>query len=174
MNGTLRADLLRRAARDQRVRTSTPRHYRSPFRALRFLWVDDRNAAWLDRVVRRHGWPGNALVGARAADAAWLLAQHADRRRRAQRRLLLALRDAVARGDADRKHLAYLEDRVRVNAGRPQRYGTQYTETESGFGPRPIEDPDGLDERRAEMGLPPMDEYDAEMRRRLDSWPSAS
>jgi hypothetical protein len=112
-----------------------------------------------------HGWPGIATVGAEAAHAAWVLAQHADRRPQVQRAFLEALRGAVAEGDADRKDLAYLEDRVRVNAGRPQVYGTQYGMTEAGFGPRPIEDPDGLDDRRTEVGLPPMAEYDARMRR---------
>ncbi|MFB4302071.1 DUF6624 domain-containing protein [Actinomadura sp. NTSP31] len=167
MDRRLQADLLRRAARDQRVRESTPRAFLSPFKALRFLWVDDRNAAWLDRVVRRRGWPGISLVGTEAAHAAWLLAQHADRRRRAQRRFLGALLKAVERGDADPKDLAYLEDRVRINAGRPQRYGTQYGMTAAGFGPQPVEEPDGVDDRRAEVGLPSMAEYDAEMRRCL-------
>lgn len=54
---------------------------------------------------------------------------------------------------------------MRVNAGRPQLYGTQYGTAEGVFGPRPIEDPDRLGERRAEAGLPPMAEQDARMRR---------
>lgn len=53
-----------------------------------------------------------------------------------------------------------------TRAGRPQVYGTQYGMTEAGFGPHPVEDPDGLDERRAAVGLQPMADYDAEMRRR--------
>ncbi|MFI7610911.1 YciI family protein [Nonomuraea terrae] len=50
----------------------------------------------------------------RAAQAAWLLAQHADRDRDFQRRCLPLLRDAVARGQAAARQLAYLVDRVRV------------------------------------------------------------
>jgi hypothetical protein len=45
-------------------------------------------------------------------------------------------------------HLAYLEDRARVNAGRPQLYGTQFTVTDGEFGPYTIEDPQRLEERR--------------------------
>ncbi|CNE57641.1 Uncharacterised protein [Mycobacterium tuberculosis] len=37
--------------------------------------------------------------------------------------------------------------------------------TDTGFGPQPVEDPDRLDERRAAVGLRPMAEYDARMRR---------
>jgi hypothetical protein len=56
-------------------------------------------------------------------------------------------------------------DRVRVNAGRPRLYGTQNGMSVAGFGPQPIVCPDRLDERRAAVGLPPVAEYDAEMRR---------
>ena len=159
--------LLKRAERDQRVRRAALARDRVTFRqGFRALWVDWRNTVWLARTVRRDGWPGVAAVGADGAHAAWLLAQHADRKPAVQRMFLEKLREAVARGDAARKDLAYLEDRVRVNAGRPQLYGTQYGVTEAGFGPRPIEDPGGLDERRAAVGLQPMADYDAEMRRR--------
>jgi hypothetical protein len=177
----LRERLVRRAARDQKVRD--PARFKGPtpsgagiislLRGLHFLWVDRRNTAWLDRVVRARGWPAITAVGREAAHAAWLLAQHADRRPHTQRRFLLVMREAAERGEAERKYLAYLEDRVRVNAGRPQLYGTQYTMTGEGFGPRPIEDPDGLDDRRADVGLPPMSEYDASMRRIPEGGPPA-
>ncbi|MES9603602.1 DUF6624 domain-containing protein [Actinomadura sp. NPDC000929] len=162
----LRDELLRRAEHDQRVREAAePDGRLTLVQGLRSLWTDRRNTTWLARAVRRHGWPGVAAVGAEAAHAAWLLAQHADRRPHLQRMFLRALRGAVEAGDADRADLAYLEDRVRVNAGRPQLYGTQYGTAGGVFGPRPIEDPGGLDERRAEAGLPPMAEQDARMRR---------
>jgi len=72
----------------------------------------------------------------------------------------------LVRGKASPAHLAYLEDRVRVNAGQPQRYGTQFTVTGGEFGPHPIEDPHRLDERRAEAGLEPFADYQARMQAR--------
>lgn len=48
--------------------------------------------------------------------------------------------------------------------GRPQRYGTQFTQVAGDLAPSPIEDPDDLDERRAAVGLPPFAEYEARMR----------
>ncbi|TDD91057.1 hypothetical protein E1293_02495 [Actinomadura darangshiensis] len=162
----LRAELLRRLERDQRIRTAAAETGRLTLRqGLHALWIDRRNTTWLARVVRRHGWPGIAAVGPEAAHAAWLLAQHADRRPDVQRAFLALLREAVESGDAARKDLAYLEDRVRVNAGRPQLYGTQYGGFGAAYGPQPIEDPDTLDARRAEAGLQPMADYDAEIRR---------
>ena len=46
-------------------------------------------------------------------------------------------------GEASPANLAYLEDRVRVHAGQPQLYGTQFTVTRAEYGPCPIEDPSG-------------------------------
>jgi hypothetical protein len=104
------------------------------------------------------------MVGEEGAQAAWLLAQHADRDPDLQRAFLDALRGAVGQGDASPAHLAYLEDRVRVNAGQPQLYGTQFTVIDGELGPCPIEDPQHLDVRRADAGLEPFAAYEARMR----------
>jgi hypothetical protein len=63
-------------------------------------------------------------------------------------------------------HLAYLEDRVRVAEGRPQRFGTQFhTDKRGSLVPAtPIEEPEGLDERRAAAGLEPFAAYREAMR----------
>ena len=52
-----------------------------------------------------------------------------------QRAFLHALRGAVDQGEASPAQLAYLEDRVRIDAGQPQLYGTQFTVTDGEFGP---------------------------------------
>jgi hypothetical protein len=110
-------------------------------------------------------------VGEEGATAAWLFAQHADRHPDLQRKFLDLLRDAVAAGEATARHLAYLEDRVRVAQGRPQLYGTQFTQVvlQARYEPMPIEDPDYVDERRAAVGLGPLAEYAAEINSRHDS-----
>ena len=139
MDEQLRWELLARRAEDQRIRTQL-----SP----------------------PPGQHAVRLPGEEGAAAAWLLAQHADRDPVPQRAFLDALRGAVDQGEASSAHLAYLEDRVRVNAGLPQLYGTQFTVTGREFGPHPIEDPQRLDERRAEAGLEPFADYQARMRAR--------
>ncbi|GLY03779.1 DUF6624 domain-containing protein [Actinoplanes sp. NBRC 101535] len=118
--------------------------------------VTTRNADRLSEIIDEHGWPGVRLVGEEAARRAWLVAQHADRQLDVQRRALALMTAAVDAGDADRTQLAMLHDRVLVNEGRPQRYGTQIAGVENGRPlPWPSEDPDRLDERRAEVGLDP-------------------
>lgn len=75
------------------------------------------------------------------------------------------LEKAVAAGDAPQRHAAYLPDRVAMNEGRPQIYGTQIGDVEDGEGiPWPIRDPERLDERRASVGLEPFAEYVAQWR----------
>ncbi|HEY6312983.1 MAG TPA: DUF6624 domain-containing protein [Streptosporangiaceae bacterium] len=163
----LRAELLARCEEDQRVRKAAVTksgHFREiPDDIKEMLRVDEANTAWLAELTGRVGWPGRTLVGEDGAHAAWLLAQHADRQQ--QPAFLELLRAAVAAGEASARDLAYLEDRVRVHAGQPQRYGTQFTRDDQGRRPQPIEAPEHLDERRAAVGLGPFAEYEARMRR---------
>lgn len=125
--------------------------------------VDEANTAWLTELTARRGWPGRTLVGEDGAHAAWLLAQHADPQ--PQPAFLGMLRGAVAAGEASATDLAYLEDRVRMHAGQPQLYGTQFTHGRRGLRPWAIEDPENLDRRRASMGLVPFADYEAHIRR---------
>lgn len=164
MDTTLREELLRRVERDQAVRAAVP--VGEPLSAeLRREWfdVDASNTEFLRSVIAAHGWPGIGLVGEDGAHGAWVLAQHADRDRDFQRTCLRLLREAVAAGQAAAKDLAYLEDRCRVAANKPQLYGTQYNAT----GPEPIHEPDLLDERRAQVGLGPHADYDKRMREQI-------
>jgi len=55
--------------------------------------------------------------------------------------------------------LALLEDRVAIKHGRKQIYGSQITTDDSGSFLAPLEDPEHVDGRRAEAGLPPLAEY---------------
>lgn len=128
--------------------------------------ADASNRGWLRTIVDAHGWPPASRVGREGASQAWLLAQHADGDVDFQERCLGLMRVAVAAGEADPKDLAYLEDRVAVNRGRAQVYGTQFHEVDGELVPQPIEDPARVDERRAAVGLGPLAEY-AELMRGL-------
>jgi hypothetical protein len=170
MDERLRAELLSRQDEDQRVRrlaarSDQPGRLRiSEEHATQWQRVDDSNSTWLARVVAEGGWPGRSMVGDEGASAAWLLAQHADRQPQTQHAFLDAMRAAVADGEASPAEAAYLEDRVRKNAGLPQIYGTQFTVSGDGFGPYLIDDPENLDRRRAAVGLEPFADYEARMR----------
>jgi hypothetical protein len=99
--------------------------------------VDADNTGWLVEVVTAQGWPQFSVVGEEAATDARLLAQHADMQPEQQRLFHELMAAAVEDGEAEAKYFAYLEDRVRVNSGRPQLYGTQFVDHGQGLEPQP-------------------------------------
>lgn len=120
------------------------------------------NAAWLKTVLARIGWFDIPRSGRNASQAAWLIVQHSDHDRAWQAEILETLRPRQPRGDVQARHVAYLVDRVAVNGGRPQTYGTQGRCMPSGeWQPRAVIDPENLDRRRAEVELEPIAAYRA-------------
>ncbi len=118
----------------------------------------------LKEILAEHGWPTYDLVGEDGEDAAWAIAQHSDQDPAFQAEALELLRVAVEAGQASPGNLAYLTDRVAVGAGEPQTYGTQVGCGPDGPAPAtPIADEGAVDQRRADVGLPPMADYYAEM-----------
>jgi hypothetical protein len=117
-----------------------------------------RHAARLAEIVAALGWPGRSLVGEDGAEAAWRVVQHAIGDPPVMRRCLPLLEAAAARGEAPVWQPAYLLDRIRTLEGRPQRYGTQHDWDAGGaLRPLPLEDPAGVDARRAAVGLGPLE-----------------
>lgn len=127
--------------------------------------VHDENAALLTRAFDTLGWPGRALLGDEGASAAFFILQHAIGHPTLQRRGLALMLDAIEHGQANALDAAYLSDRIATLEGRPQTFGTQFDWDADGLlSPSPIAEPEGVDDRRASVGLPPMAETIAHMR----------
>jgi Family of unknown function (DUF6624) len=122
--------------------------------------VHRQNAKRLDEIVTQYGWPDEAVVGKDGAEAAWRIVQHAIDQPDFQRRMFARLLEAAAEGRIERWQPALLEDRIRALEGRPQKYGTQFDWDENGqLSPYPeIEDPSIVNELRASVGLPPLEQ----------------
>lgn len=118
--------------------------------------IDNANA--LNDLVEQYGWPGIGLVGLEGCRVAWQLAQHAIMTPDLQRKFLDLLTQAAQAGDVPMRQAAMLEDRVRFNEGKPQRYGTVLDWTEQGSLGCELENPQQVDERRTAVGLPPLAE----------------
>jgi hypothetical protein len=161
---SLRAELLRRCEADQAARSAFAGDAAD---TARIVAMDDDNTAWLATVVDQVGWPGRSLVGEEGAHAAWLLAQHADRNPAFQRRCLKLLEQAVARGEASPADLAHLIDRVLLASGEEQVYGTQIVARAGRYVPARLRDGDAVDDRRAAVGLDPIE---AHLARALDRY----
>ncbi|MPY53327.1 DUF6624 domain-containing protein [Streptomyces acidicola] len=131
-----------------------------PVEQLAWRRLTARHGDRLSEVMDEYGWPTAELVGEEAARAAWLIAQHADRQLDVQRRALQLMQQAVSEGAASPRELAFLRDRTLVNEGRKQVYGTQIAGVKDGAPvPWPCEEPERMDELRAEVGIEPFDEY---------------
>jgi hypothetical protein len=132
-----------------------------PAEQLAWRRLTARHGDRLDEIMDEYGWPTADRVGPEAARAAWLIAQHADRQLGVQRRALGLMERAVAEGTAGPRELAFLRDRVRVNEGREQVYGTQVAGVREDGSPVPwpCVEPERVDELRAEVGIEPFREY---------------
>ena len=121
--------------------------------------VDSENLGRLRQKISDHGWPSVSLVGYDGATAAFLILQHADHE--SQVELLPLIEAAAEAGEADRRHVAMLQDRVLVAQGEPQRYGTQlYHDEDTGkLALYPIEDEANVDPRRLRIGMTPLADY---------------
>ncbi len=163
--GKLKEALLAMAAEDRRVRSELAADgtlfdgYHPRMRE-----VHERNAARLLQILNDHGWPGRSLVGEEAAEAAWLVLQHAVGNPPLQRRGLELLK-AASGGEVPAIQVAMLEDRIRSFEGKGQIYGTEFDWDEQGLmSPLPIEDGQNVDERRIDVGLISL-EQDIQQRR---------
>lgn len=121
-----------------------------------------RHQPLLEKIVGQYGYPGFRQVGEKSANNFWLLVQHADAHPDFQRRVLKLMRAEVKRKNASPVNYAYLTDRVAINAGQPEEYGTQVIYEGPGLGkavPKSLRDAKNVNKRRAAIGMEPLENY---------------
>lgn len=155
-NQAIKAEILAMVKVDQEMRKT---NIGKSHDAEKWKRIDLENINKLKRIVTVIGWPTYTKVGKEASKGAWLIAQHADLNVKFQKECLELMKNESPE-DVSEVDIAYLHDRICVNEGRPQFYGTQFYDNENGaYGPRPIENPELVDERRKSIGLEPLAEY---------------
>jgi hypothetical protein len=117
----------------------------------------------VESLFLRHGFLGFNQVGKEGSTHFWLLVQHCDKFPAFQRKVLVAMDCEVKKANARPADYALLYDRVQVNAGLKQLFGTQVTYEVATTG-RAIPqiglvDSAQVDQRRKEYGLGPWKEY---------------
>jgi len=164
MNEALRDELLAMRAEDLRLRDELMQSGELGKGYVPRMEVAHRkNASRLREIIAEHGWPDRELVGEDGTIAAWFVAQHAIGEPDFQRLVLALVEQKVKQGKVPAAQEAYLFDRIALYEGRPQRYGTQSLPCADGRYRRwKAEDPERLNERRAAMGMPPVEEEPAE------------
>jgi len=119
------------------------------------------NAIRCKEIFTQFGYPSESLVGEEASRAFWLLVQHADADPVFQEQVAIAMKPIVLQGQAQPTDLAMLTDRVRVNTNRLQVFGSQvtYDMKTCRAMPKPTENLQKIDQRRAQVGLIPLWQY---------------
>jgi hypothetical protein len=167
-------DLVAMRLKDQEIRKTAMEEGFELSPELNTKWkeIDEENTKKMKHIISQIGWPTVSKVGKEPSHNAWLLVQHADHDLDFQKECLALMQEAP-KGEVDLGDVAYLEDRIRVNTNQKQIYGTQFQETMGGvnnkevlaYRPKPIEDEDHVNERRALIGLEALEEYTEELTR---------
>jgi len=159
LNEALRRELLAMRQEDRRVRTelADAGELGGPY-VPRMEEVQTSNAARLRALISEHGWPVEDIAGKDGSEAAWLIAQHAVGEPEFQRMTLSLLQAAAAARTIPAWHAAFLEDRVAMQEGRPQRFGTQWMDDPRDGLIRPwnLAEPENVNPLRASVGLDPL------------------
>lgn len=111
-------------------------------------------------IIDTHGYPGFDRVGEEGESDFWVMVQHADFDPTWQEEVLALLIVEAKANNAYSEHVGLLTDRVRVNTGRPQLYGTQrdFNKLQQAY-IKDLEDREHVNERRATLGMETLEEY---------------
>lgn len=121
-----------------------------------------RHQPLLEKIIEQYGYPGFKQVGEKSSSNFWLLVQHADAHPDFQRQVLKLMLVEVKKKNASPVNYAYLTDRVAINTGQPEEYGTQVIYEGPGLGkavPKSLRDPKNVNKRRAAIGMDPLENY---------------
>lgn len=121
--------------------------------------LDELNLIKVKAILDKNGWPDSLLISDPEHISLFLVIQHSDIQ--TQNKYLPVFKEAMSRGKLNPKHVAMLEDRIAVNEGKLQIYGSQIGQDPDSkeFFVKPMVDPKHVDERRLSMGMQPLSEY---------------
>jgi hypothetical protein len=119
----------------------------------------------IKEIFDQYGFAGYNLVGEKGSSDFWVMVQHSDHNPEFQLDVLGKMKIEVEKGNADSRNYGMLIDRVKLNTGQAQIYGTQvdYNNEICQAFPRNLADSVNVNKRRKEIGLQPLEEYLNEM-----------
>ena len=125
--------------------------------------VDSLNQATVFSILDKEGWPSH--LSDKANRAIWIVIDHSDLAYRSK--YLGLVKGKADEGVLDKTDYAILNDRVLMEKGKPQIYGTQIkmvaTVVDDEIAMQlclwPVENPAALDSLRSIVGLSPIEEY---------------
>lgn len=166
-NPQLAAEITRLFELDQRVQNDVVAAYQSGVakdRIDELFKIKDRilksNIPLLKAIIKQHGFPTYDLVGKQAAGYFLTLVQHADADVAFQKACLKHIEKLVKRKQFNGANFAFLTDRVNLNSGKPQVFGTQVTyDKDDKAVPKTLLDPKNVNKRRSSVGMETIEDY---------------
>jgi uncharacterized protein DUF6624 len=121
--------------------------------------TDADNLIQVEEIINKYGWLGVDVIGEQGNSTLFLVIQHSDETTR--KTCLPIMKEAAKNGKANWSDVALLEDRVAMDAGKKQIYGSQINkDPQTGkCSIAPIEDEINVNKRRQSVGLEPIEEY---------------
>lgn len=114
--------------------------------------VRQQDNARLCEILKEFGWPSSALVGKDGVSATFYLVRNS-RQLELQVALLPVIIAAVKKGEGEKEQIAHLVDRMRIDSGMKQLFGTQVRVINGFLVLSPIEDEGYVDDRRKQFGM---------------------
>lgn len=121
---------------------------------IKYAKEDHRNQELVISIIEKCGMPTLKDVNQEQMNAIWLGLQHnTDNTYRVK--YFPLIEKAVKNGDLSKEQLALMKDRILMDEGKPQQFGTQIKNGKL----YDLEAPETVNDRRQEMGLEPIEDY---------------
>ncbi|WP_196889824.1 DUF6624 domain-containing protein [Aureivirga sp. CE67] len=114
---------------------------------------DHRNQELVISIIEKCGMPTLKEVTQKQMDAIWLGLQHTDAKTR--KKYFPKIEKAVGNGDLSKQQYALMKDRILMDEGKPQIYGSQIKNGKL----YKLENPETVNKRRKEMGMGTIEDY---------------
>lgn len=119
--------------------------------------VDRQNLSTVISLIEKCGMPSLEDVNEEQMTTIWIVLQHGDHANR--KKYLPLLEKAAKKGDLKATQIAMMKDRILMDDGEPQIYGTQVTKSGNEWVLYELADPETVNQRRAEIGFEPLQDY---------------
>ena len=121
--------------------------------------IDRKNQQIVVSVIENCGFPTVDAHGQESVYAVFLVIQHASKKLRET--YFPLIKTSAEQGDLPWNLVALMEDRMLMDRGEKQKYGSQVQKMDGDDQWRlyPIDNPENVNQRRAEVGLGPIEDY---------------
>ena len=120
---------------------------------IKYAKEDHRNQELVISIIEKCGMPTLNEVSQKHLNAIWLGLQHTTAEYR--KKYFPKIVQAVRNGDLSKEQYALMKDRILMEEGKPQIYGSQIKDDKL----YKLENPETVNERRKEMGMGTIEDY---------------